>query len=91
MPKKLCPNCDYDISGQDLDETPHCPGCGANLKVKKYTKREDPTTTAKELEDAKKRLAAIEKEHETIKKTLQEKDDHERERSNEPKRTLFGN
>lgn len=90
MAKKLCPNCDYDISGQDLDDTPHCPGCGANLKAKKYTKREDPTTTAKELEETKKRLAAIEKDNEATKKLLQERDDKERETRNEPKRTLFG-
>lgn len=91
MAKKLCPNCEYDISEQDLDEMPHCPRCGANLKAKKYKKADDPSTTAKDLEDAKKRLAKLETDNEAMKKTLQEKDDKERETRNEPKRTLFGN
>lgn len=90
MAKKLCPNCDFDISEQDLDESPHCPHCGANLKAKKYQKADDPTTLKKDLEDTKKRLAKIESDNEVTKKLLQEKEDKENERDNKPKRTLFG-
>jgi hypothetical protein len=90
MAKKACLNCNYDLGNQDLDETPHCPGCGANLKAKKYSKADDPTTTAKELKETKERLSKLEADNETLKKTLQEKDDKERETRNEPKRTLFG-
>lgn len=91
MPKDVCPNCEFDISKLDLDETPHCPRCGANLKVKKYSKKEDPTTTAKELAETNKRLAKLEADNDTLKQTIQERDDKERETRNEPKRTLFGN
>lgn len=88
---KVCPNCEFELAGQDLDEKPHCPRCGANLKAKKYKKTDDPETTAKELAETKNRLAKLETDHEAIKKTLQDKDDKERETRNEPKRTLFGN
>lgn len=88
---KTCANCDFELTNQDLEEKPHCPRCGANLKAKKYKKADDPSTTAKELEETKTRLTKLEAENATIKKTLQDKDDSERTTRNEPKRTLFGN
>jgi DNA-directed RNA polymerase subunit RPC12/RpoP len=90
MKLKNCPNCNTPLEGQDLDETPHCPGCGANLLAKKYQKADDPVTVKKELEETKKRLAKVEADTEATKKLLQEKEDKENERDNKPRRTLFG-
>jgi outer membrane murein-binding lipoprotein Lpp len=90
MAKKLCPNCDYDISEQDIDETPHCPGCGANLKAKKYSKKDDPVTTRKELEEANKRIKKLEDDMTATRKTLQEKEDEEARNNKRERRTLFG-
>jgi flagellar motility protein MotE (MotC chaperone) len=90
MAKKKCPNCEYDISEQDLDETPHCPGCGANLKAKKYSRTDDPSNIKKELDDTKNRLKQLEDDNATIKKTLQEKEDEDANRNAKPRRTLFG-
>lgn len=88
---KECPNCQEPLEGINVDERPHCPRCGANLKAKKYTKADDPIQTAKEIQETKARLAKLEADNEATKKLLQEKDDHESERENKPKRTLFGN
>jgi uncharacterized Zn finger protein (UPF0148 family) len=90
MAKKLCPNCDYDISEQDIDETPHCPGCGANLKAKKYSKKDDPTTTRKELDEAKARIKKLEDDAVATKKLLQDKENEDAQANKRERRTLFG-
>lgn len=90
MAKKRCPNCQFDIENQDLEESPHCPGCGANLKAKKYTRSDDPSELQQRMKKLEEDNDTLKKDNDSIKKKLQEKEDEDADSRKRTRRSLFG-